>query len=94
MLYEFHREQNIRKPGSIHAVYFVSGFKADNVVTDISNGGEASEENFIQSSPLTNCSSPIEVGHSRKSSVKTITLAREIDLEGIHKLSGCLHNEK
>ncbi|MCJ1359278.1 MAG: hypothetical protein MMC33_009279 [Icmadophila ericetorum] len=79
MLYDFHHEQNSKKPGSIHAVYLVSGIKTVNPAAAI-NGGHVKdgEDSFMQSSPFV--SSPPQE-EKDPPTMKVITLVREEQLE-------------
>ena len=81
MLYDFHHEQNSKKPGSIHAVYLVSGIKTVNPAAAI-NGGHVKdgEDSFMQSSPFV--SSPPQE-EKDPPTMKVITLVREEQLEGL-----------
>lgn len=51
MLYEFHRKQNIKKPGSLHATYLVSGVRRTptNIASQSQDHGD--EDGTMRSSP-------------------------------------------
>lgn len=91
MLYEFYHEQNKRKPGSVYATYIVSGTKKR---VEIANGttktnGKPDEDEPMPSSPPLPSSSmagpsqqeSVESEHEQVK-VRTITLAREENLDG------------
>jgi len=87
MLYEFHRSQNGRKPGSIHATYLLCGtrkFEAPSITNgngNIKNGdGDVpmSDISFLSSSmPGQDVETEMET-----IPVTTVILAKEEDLEG------------
>jgi hypothetical protein len=81
MLYEFHRQQNGKKPGTVHATYLLSGTKREeereSTPTPIKKDGE---DDYMQSSPFMNSSMP-QPDDTGASSVLTITLTREEDLD-------------
>ena len=84
MLYDFHRQQNSKKPGTIHATYLLSGTKKpeelEPVDGEIKKDGE---DDYMQSSPFIESSIPPTEDHSEATSVFSITLAREEDLEAV-----------
>jgi hypothetical protein len=84
MLYEFHRQQNGKKPGTVHATYLISGTKRkeESVST---NGGvqKDGEDDYMQSSPFINSSMPQYEEGTGESGVLSITLVREENLEGM-----------
>src|ERR1700712_2034899 len=84
MLYDFHRSQNAKKPGTIHATYLISGSKSKEKPEPIS--GELKkdgEDDYMQSSPFIDSSMPQQVEGTGESSVLSITLVREEDLDGL-----------
>lgn len=97
MLYEFYHEQNKRKRGSVYATYIVSGTKkrvepANG--TTATNGKRDENEPMPSSPPLPSSSmagpsqqESVEIEHEHVK-VRTITLAREENLEG--KTTRCL----
>jgi DNA polymerase delta subunit 3 len=82
MLYEFHRQQNGKKPGTVHATYLISGTKR-NVEHLVTNGGSKKdgEDEYMQSSPFMSSSIPQPEEGTGESSVLSISLTREEDLE-------------
>jgi DNA polymerase delta subunit 3 len=83
MLYEFHRQQNGKKPGTVHATYLISGTKRNEEPLP-SNGGvqKDGEDDYMQSSPFVNSSMPQLDEGTGESGVLSITLVREENLEG------------
>lgn len=84
MLFDFHRQQNAKKPGSLHATYLLSGTKrkAEPIPTN-GNAKKDGEDDFMQSSPFMNSSVPQpEESSTGETSVLSITLVREEDLDG------------
>lgn len=83
MLYEFHRQQNGKKPGSVHATYLISGrrhrqdptFSHKELVKD-------GEDDYMQSSPFR--SSRVEQVDEvvEESPVLSIMLVKEEDVTG------------
>lgn len=84
MLFEFHRQQNVKKPGTVHATYLVAGTKRKPALTT-TNGNvvKDGDDEYMQSSSFR--SSP--VAHPEEASedipVLSITLVREENLEGM-----------
>jgi DNA polymerase delta subunit 3 len=83
MLYEFHRQQNGKKPGTVHATYLISGTKRKEESLS-TNGGvqKDGEDAYMQSSPFVNSSMPQNDEGTGESGVLSITLVREENLEG------------
>lgn len=83
MLYDFHRQQNAKKPGTLHATYLISGAKREEEIVP-TNGDVKMEDgdDYMQSSPFMPSSMPQAEETSGATSVLSITLAREEDLEG------------
>ena len=87
MLFEFHRQQNVKKPGTVHATYLVAGIKCKLALTTTNgNGAKDGEDEHMQSSPFR--SSPILNPEETvdESPVLSITLVREENLEGESKI--------
>jgi DNA polymerase delta subunit 3 len=82
MLYDFHNQQNAKKPGTIHATYLLSGTKRREAPV-VTNGGvkQDGEDQYMQSSPFMSSSMPQPEEDTGESSVLTISLVREEDLE-------------
>lgn len=86
MLYEFHRQQNAKKPGAVHATYLVSGTKQENHATE-SGGKKDGEDEYMQSSPFMSSSMPQQNEDTGETSVLSVSLVREEELESATALS-------
>ncbi|KAF5872315.1 putative dna polymerase subunit cdc27 protein [Botrytis fragariae] len=82
MLFEFHRVQNAKKPGTIHATYLIGGTKRKEAHTEI-EAQKDGEDDYMQSSPFVGSSMPQAEGSTGEGSTLSITLTREEDLETI-----------
>lgn len=83
MLYEFHRQQNAKKPGTIHATYLISGTKRkEESIAKIRALKKDGEDDYMQSSPFVGSSMPQIDDSTGESGVLSITLVNEEDLEG------------
>ncbi|RKF62915.1 hypothetical protein OnM2_029028 [Erysiphe neolycopersici] len=84
MLFDFHRQQNAKKPGTIHATYLIIGTRQVEEKSKVSNGADIgiTEDGYMQSSPFT-CSPLSSSDESVEIPVQTITLVREADLEKV-----------
>jgi DNA polymerase delta subunit 3 len=83
MLYEFHQHQNAKKPGTIHATYLLSGMKRPEGPMALNGGAKKDgEDDYMQSSPFMSSSMPQPEDGTGESSVLSITLVREEELEG------------
>jgi DNA polymerase delta subunit 3 len=80
MLYEFHRLQNAKKPGTIHATYLLSGTKRAEE-QELIHGAKDGEDEYMQSSPFVGGSKLELEEASGACSVLTITLVGEENLE-------------
>ena len=80
MLYEFHRQQNGKKPGTVHATYLISGTKQVEEPEATIAVKKDGEDEIMQSSPFQS-SMPHSYDGTGASSTLTITLAREEDLD-------------
>lgn len=83
MLFEFHRQQNGKKPGSVHATYLLSGTKRKEEAPTPTNSEvkKDGEDDYMQSSPFVGSSMPQLEEDTGESSVLSITLVKEEDLE-------------
>jgi hypothetical protein len=88
MLYDFHNQQNAKKPGTIHATYLLSGTKRREAPV-ITNGGvkQDGEDLYMQSSPFMGSSMPQPEEDTGESSILTISLVREEELESNNTFS-------
>jgi DNA polymerase delta subunit 3 len=83
MLYDFHRQQNRKKPGTIHATYLVSGTKQEDRVPTIEEPKKDGEDSYMQSSPFMASSMPQAEQGTGETGVLSITLVREENLAGL-----------
>ena len=83
MLYEFHRQQNGKKPGTIHATYLLSGTKRVELLEVATTLKKDGEDEYMHSSPFMNSSIPQSDEGTGAISTLTITLTREEDLDRI-----------
>ncbi|KAI9873671.1 MAG: hypothetical protein M1830_010730 [Pleopsidium flavum] len=84
MLYEFHRQQTAKKPGSVHATYLVSGTKRRIASTEYGDvHSKVAEDEYMQSSPFMSSSVPHHDNMNEPVSTRSIALVREEDLEGV-----------
>lgn len=72
--------QNAKKPGTIHATYLIGGTKRNEAPRDI-EAQKDGEDDYMQSSPFVGSSMPQAKGSAGESSILSITLTREEDLE-------------
>ncbi|KAI4125814.1 MAG: hypothetical protein LQ338_004055 [Usnochroma carphineum] len=83
MLFHFHKQQNSKKPGSIRAIYLLSGLVTPAVPPGASQNGSADgEDAFMQSSPFMSSSSmPQKEENEESPAAKSVTMCRAEDLE-------------
>ena len=86
MLYEFHRKQNAKKPGTVHATYLITGIRRLDPTPSQPNGihNQDGEDTVMQSSPVFPSSSVPMQDETMEEEVKlmrTILLVKEEDLE-------------
>ncbi|CAO1601614.1 CDC27 protein [Xanthoria calcicola] len=80
----FLAQQNSKKPGSVHAVYLVTGYVYPLTPTSSAQYEQADgEDAHMQSSPFMSSSMPQQDEEEEQLAVKTITLCREEDLEEV-----------
>ncbi|KAL4971473.1 DNA polymerase subunit Cdc27 [Aspergillus desertorum] len=84
MLYDFHHNENSKKPSSVHATYVLTGVPksaepAPNGAA--ANGNSDNDDNIMPSSPYISSSMPNPEDESEQVPVSAILLAREEDLE-------------
>ncbi|KAL9637629.1 MAG: hypothetical protein Q9204_001792 [Flavoplaca sp. TL-2023a] len=84
LLFQFHKQQNAKKPGSIHAVYVFTGYTIPVAPPTASQNGTImdGEDAHMQSSPFMSSSMPQLEEEEEQAAIKTVTLCREEDLEG------------
>jgi DNA polymerase delta subunit 3 len=92
MLYDFHRTQNARKPGSLHATYLVAGTRKPEEQPEAqpaSNGhistSQPDEDVPMSEISFLNSSMPDQDGQAEGTNipVTTITMVKEEELEGM-----------
>lgn len=83
MLFEFHRRENAKKSGSVHATYLLSGYKQASKSRQTNGDAltQNSEDVEIRSSPFPGSSMPKEA-EEPESRVRSLTLVREEQLDG------------
>ncbi|MCJ1454329.1 hypothetical protein MMC28_004682 [Mycoblastus sanguinarius] len=81
ILYEFHRVQNSKHPGSVHATYIVDGVRKITQESGVNGLQHDGEYVHIQSSPYMSSSMPHE--DEDVTPPRTIILARERELEAV-----------
>ncbi|KAF2771415.1 hypothetical protein EJ03DRAFT_342192 [Teratosphaeria nubilosa] len=82
MLDDFHRKQNAKKPGSVHATYLLTGARKATAPTNGVHGQQDGEDAVMQSSPpLPSSSMPKPEDSEESVAVKSVLLAKEEHLE-------------
>lgn len=82
MLYEFHSNENAKKPQSVHATYVISGIQKSPDSPPATNVHKNDEDEVMQSSPYLPSSMPNQGPASESMRTTSIILAREEDLDG------------
>ncbi|KAJ5782505.1 DNA polymerase subunit Cdc27 [Penicillium paradoxum] len=80
ILFEFHRNENAKKPQTVHATYVISGLQKASEPAP-ANGHANDEDEVMQSSPYLPSSIPNQDEVSDSIRITSIVLAREEDLE-------------
>jgi DNA polymerase delta subunit 3 len=85
MLFEFHRQQNVKKPGTVHATYLVAGAKRKPATT-ITNGNAVKDgdDEYMQSSPFRSSPVPHLEEAPEDIPLLSINLVREENLDGMY----------
>ena len=88
MLYEFHRNENSKKPNSVNATYVITGVQQ--VPEPPATNGNANDfdgdgDDIMQSSPYISSSMPNQDEVIDSIPTTSIILVREEDLEGTEK---------
>lgn len=83
MLYEFHRKQNAKKPGAVHATYLLSGTRSPSLAQANGVHSQDGEDAVMQSSPLMPSSSAPQPddGIVETIPVRSVMLVKEEHLE-------------
>lgn len=82
MLYDFHRSQTTKKPGSVHATYLLDGVPQNSREPSVNGNQQDGEDVHMQSSPYMSSSMPPGEDEDNVIPYRKILLAREADLEG------------
>ncbi|KAL4807571.1 DNA polymerase subunit Cdc27 [Aspergillus unguis] len=84
MLYDFHRNENAKRPSSINATYVVTGIPkpAEPATNGAANGSGDNDDSITPSGPYISSSMPNQEDSDNQIPVSTVLLAREEDLEG------------
>jgi DNA polymerase delta subunit 3 len=95
MLYEFHRKQNDKKPGSVHATYIITGTKIPAVAEDSQNEDKDGDSVMQSSPPLPVPSSSAAIPEETETiTMHTMMLVKEEHLERAKSLFSavsCIH---
>ncbi|CAI7568668.1 unnamed protein product [Penicillium bialowiezense] len=81
ILFEFHRNENAKKPATVHATYIISGIQKTPEPAP-TNGKAIDEDEVMASSPYLPSSMPNQGEASDSFTTASIVLVREEDLEG------------
>ena len=87
MLSDFHNQQTTKKPGSVHAMYLISGVQVAKPSSDLNgtSNDHHADDVPMQSSPFMSSSMPEqEEEEDTTATLKVITLVREEQLERTH----------
>ncbi|TKA62878.1 hypothetical protein B0A55_08478 [Friedmanniomyces simplex] len=79
MLYDFHRKQNAKKPGAVHATYLITGTKRKEIPTNVTHSQRDGDDTVMHSSPpLPSSSAPKPDEHDEEPiAVQTVMLVKE-----------------
>ncbi|TVY44426.1 DNA polymerase delta subunit [Lachnellula occidentalis] len=84
MLYDFHSQQNAKRPEAVHATYLVSGTKRKETPVETNGGAKTDgEDDYMQSSPFMSSSMPQPEEDTGETSVLSISLVREEELDDL-----------
>lgn len=82
MLYEFYSTQTIKNPGSINATYLLDGVPRAPKDSNVIGHPQGGEDMHMQSNPYMSNSTPLQDDQEGAVPSRSITLAKEEDLEG------------
>lgn len=82
MLYEFYSTQTTKKPASIKATYLLDGVPKGPKEFGVNGHQQDGEDIHMQSSPYMSSSMPLQEEQEEAVPSRSITLAKEEDLEG------------
>lgn len=89
MLYDFHRTENAKRPGSVHATYVITGIQKAAEKQPATNGHpmkDGRDDDIMQSSPYLSSSMPQQDTLHEPVETVSMILAREEDLAGTHAI--------
>ncbi|KAI6895103.1 hypothetical protein KC318_g5138 [Hortaea werneckii] len=84
MLYEFHRKQNAKRPGSVHATYHVTGTRLQQTphqANGVPSQTDEEDKQMQSSPPLPGSSAPQPEETQEPVSIRSVVLAKEEHLE-------------
>ena len=88
MLYEFHQNENSKKPNSVNATYVITGVQQlpePPATNGNANDSDGDGDDIMQSSPYISSSMPNQDEVTDSIPTTSIILVREEDLEGTEK---------
>lgn len=85
VLYEFHQNENSKKPNSVNATYVITGVQQPEppAANGAANEADGDGDDFMQSSPYISSSMPNQESSIEAVPTSSIILVREEDLEGM-----------
>lgn len=87
MLYEFHRKQNSKKPGSVHATYVITGTKRNTQTNGVHSQDDGEDSVMRSSPPLPGSSMPQSQDEApTPTSTRSIMLVKEEHLDQAKEL--------
>ena len=87
MLHDFHSQQTTKKPGSVYAMYLISGVQDSKSLSKLNGTSDYqhADDTTMQSSPFMSSSMPQQEEEEEMTpTLKVITLVREEQLERMH----------
>ncbi|GKZ58720.1 hypothetical protein AnigIFM49718_004549 [Aspergillus niger] len=81
MLFDFHRNENSKKPNSVNATYIITGVQKAPETPSTTNGAQDSFDGIPQSSPYISSSMPNQDVATDEIAMSSVVLVREEDLE-------------
>lgn len=83
MLFEFHRQQNRKKPGTVHATYLVAGSRRRQGISTSTKGpAKDGDHEYMQSSPFRSSPAQPMQDVDEDNPVLCVTLVKEENLRG------------
>lgn len=90
MLFDFHRNENNKKPNSVNATYIITGIQKAPETPPTTNGLQDSFDGIPQSSPYISSSMPNQDVATDEIAMSSVVLVREEDLEGTWNCFHCV----